>query len=203
MQQDRASELFAEAMPPARREVLLQSLAASRRLCTATPQPPVPFAACLHRLPRVSRGLNVVYCYRYQRVQEEKRKKKIGSPHVKRSWQHAIPGFRKCHWPRISQYIKDCFQTFRQLSVSHFSSHSSRQINTSLPHLTSESDVSVSHTSWSTALLWTHSKPISSHPAASWPRSSTFLLSFSHNFLASIAHTPTAPQPDRNFAKPA
>lgn len=76
MQQDRASELFAEAMPPARREVLLQSLAASRRLCTATPQPPVPFAACLHRLPRVSRGLNVVYCYRYQRVQEEKRKKK-------------------------------------------------------------------------------------------------------------------------------
>lgn len=134
---------------------------------------------------------------------KKKEKKKIGSPHVKRSWQHAIPGFRKCHWPRISQYIKDCFQTFRQLSVSHFSSHSSRQINTSLLHLTSESDVSVSHTSWSAALLWTHSKPISSHPAASWPRSSTFLLSFSHNFLASIAHTPTAPQPDRNFAKPA
>lgn len=73
----------------------------------------------------------------------------------------AILGFRKCHWTRISQYIKDCFQTFKQLSESHFSSHSSQQIDTSLPHLMSENNVSVSRASWSASSLWTHSRPIS------------------------------------------
>lgn len=169
MQQHGASELFTVLTPPAlcsptpvlAPDSLEAAVAVSgcssgcETFSCATSPLRCHFTAQLKHLPRAL-SRSVTFCY-----SQSSNIKKLQDLIWSGADSIAILGFRKCHWTRIPGYIKDCFQTPKQLSESHFSSHSFQQIDASLPHLMSENSVSVSHTSWSASSLWTHSKPIS------------------------------------------